>query len=263
LQEHGLGAHHLRLSETALTRAIMAYTREAGLRNLERELATICRKIARNVAEGVDRTFHVSAGNLPQYLGVRKYHLEVEQQHDAVGVATGLAWTEFGGEVMHVEATLMQGKGQLTLTGSLGEVMKESAQAALSYIRTRAPELQIAPERFRDYDLHIHVPAGAIPKDGPSAGVAMASTLVSVLTSTPIDHTLAMTGEITLRGQVLAVGGVKEKVLAAKRAGMQCVILPQGNRPDLEELPPTNRRGLRFLFVDTMDEVLTAALKPA
>jgi ATP-dependent Lon protease len=263
LQEHGLSARHLRLSESALTRAITAYTREAGLRNLERELATICRKIARNVAEGVDRTFQVSTGNLPHYLGVRKYHLEVEQQHDAVGVATGLAWTEFGGEVMYVEATLMQGKGQLTLTGSLGEVMKESAQAALSYIRTRAQALQIAPERFREYDLHIHVPAGAIPKDGPSAGIALAATLVSVLTSTPIDHTLAMTGEITLRGQVLAIGGVKEKVLAAKRAGMQCVTLPRGNRPDLEELPAVNRRGLRFMFVDTMDEVLAAALKPA
>jgi ATP-dependent Lon protease len=163
---------------------------------------------------------------------------------------------------MHVEATLMQGKGQLTLTGSLGEVMKESAQAALSYIRTHAQELQIVPERFRECDLHIHVPAGAIPKDGPSAGVAMATALVSVLTSAPIDHTLAMSGEITLRGQVLAVGGVKEKVLAAKRAGLQCIILPQGNRPDLEELPAKSRRGLRFVFVDTVDAVLAAALKP-
>jgi ATP-dependent Lon protease len=261
LHEHGLNERHLRLSETALTRAITAYTREAGLRNLERELATICRKIARKVAEGMDRTFQVSTGNLQHYLGVRKYLLETEQQHDTIGVATGLAWTEAGGEVMHVEATLMQGKGLLTLTGSLGEVMKESAQAALSYIRARAQELQIAPERFRDCDLHIHVPAGAIPKDGPSAGIAMATALVSVLTSTPIDHTLAMSGEITLRGQVLAVGGVKEKVLAAKRAGIQCVILPQGNRPDLEELPATNRRGLRFMFVNTVDEGLTAALK--
>ena len=261
LREHGLSERHLRLSESALTRAITAYTREAGLRNLERELATVCRKIARQVAEGVDRSFQVHAGNLPQYLGVRKFHREVEQQHDAVGVATGLAWTEAGGEVMHVEATLMEGKGQLTLTGSLGEVMKESAQAALSYIRTRAQELQIPHKRFRENDLHIHVPAGAIPKDGPSAGIAMATALVSILTSTPIDHTIAMSGEITLRGQVLAVGGVKEKVLAAKRAGIQCVILPLTNRPDVEEISAKHRRGLRCVFVDTVDEVFAAALK--
>jgi ATP-dependent Lon protease len=263
LHEHGLSERHVQISDSALTRAIMAYTREAGLRNLERELATICRKVARNVAEGVDRTFHVHSGNLQQYLGIRKYHQEIEQQHDAVGVATGLAWTEAGGEVMHVEATLMEGKGQLTLTGSLGEVMKESAQAALSYIRTRARELHIPHKRFREHDLHIHVPAGAIPKDGPSAGVAMATALVSVLTETPIDHTLTMSGEITLRGQVLAVGGVKEKVLAAKRAGMQGVILPRDNQPDLEELSAKNRRGLRFIFVKTMDEVFATALKPA
>jgi ATP-dependent Lon protease len=263
LREHGLSERHLGLSESALTQAITAYTREAGLRNLERELATVCRKIARQVAEGVDRPFQVHAGNLSQYLGVRKFHREVEQQHDAVGVATGLAWTEAGGEVMHVEATLMEGKGQLTLTGSLGEVMKESAQAALSYIRSRARELHIPHKRFRDNDLHIHVPAGASPKDGPSAGIAMATALVSILTSTPIDHTIAMSGEITLRGQVLAVGGVKEKVLAAKRAGIQCVILPLMNRPDLEEIPAKNRRGLRCVFVDTVAEVFATALKAA
>jgi ATP-dependent Lon protease len=262
LREHGLHERHLRLSDTTLMRIITTYTREAGLRNLERELATICRKIARKVAEGQDRTFRVHAGNLHRYLGVRKYLPEVEQQHDEVGVATGLAWTEAGGELIHVEATVMEGKGQLILTGYLGDIMKESAQAALSYTRTRAPELGIAQKLFRERDLHIHVPAGAIPKDGPSAGIAMATALVSVLTATPVCHTVAMSGEITLRGQILAVGGVKEKLLAAKRAGVQCVILPCGNRPDLEEIPAKVRRDLHIVFVSTMDEVLRTALVP-
>jgi ATP-dependent Lon protease len=202
------------------------------------------------------------AGNLHQYLGVRKYHLEAEQQHDAVGIATGLAWTEAGGDIVHIEATLMEGKGQLTLTGSLGEVMKESAQAALSYIRARARSLRIGQKYFQQFDLHIHVPAGAIPKDGPSAGIAMATALVSVFTGTPVDHTVAMSGEITLRGQVLAVGGIKEKVLAARRAGVESVILPQANRPDLEDIPAKIRRGLRMVFADTVDEVLAVALAP-
>jgi ATP-dependent Lon protease len=262
LPEHGLSAYHLRLSDTTLMQVITAYTREAGLRNLERELATICRKIARQVAEGQDKTCHVHIGNLPQYLGVRKYQREAEQQHDAVGVATGLAWTEAGGEIMHIEATLMEGKGQLMLTGSLGEVMKESAQAALSYTRARAQAFHIPQQRFQTCDLHIHVPAGAIPKDGPSAGIAMATALVSVLTATPVSHTVAMTGELTLRGQVLAVGGIKEKVLAARRTGVQCVVLPQANRPDLEDLPAKIRRDLRFVFVETMDEALAATLAP-
>jgi ATP-dependent Lon protease len=260
LQAHGLDERQVRLSDMTLMEVITAYTREAGLRNLERELAAICRKVARKVAEGQDRSFHIQAGNLRHYLGVRKYHLEAEHQHDAVGVTTGLAWTEAGGDIVHVEATLMEGKGQLTLTGSLGEVMKESAQAALSYIRAHAPMLQIDQKYFHAFDLHIHVPAGAIPKDGPSAGIAMATALVSVLTGTPVSHTVAMSGEITLRGQVLAVGGIKEKVLAAKRAGVEAVILPQANRPDLEDIPVKIRRGLRIVFVDTVDEVLASAL---
>jgi ATP-dependent Lon protease len=260
LREHGLDERQVRLSDTTLMQVITTYTREAGLRNLERELATICRKVARKVAEGQDKVFHIQAGNLHHYLGVRKYHLEAEQQHDTIGVATGLAWTEAGGDIVHIEATRMEGKGQLTLTGSLGEVMKESAQAALSYIRARARALRIAQKYFHAFDLHIHVPAGAIPKDGPSAGIAMATALVSVLTSTPVSHTVAMSGEITLRGQVLAVGGIKEKVLAAKRAGVECVILPQANRPDLEEIPVKIRRGLHIAFVENVDEVLATAL---
>jgi ATP-dependent Lon protease len=264
LREHGLRPQHLRLSETTIRQIITAYTREAGLRNLERELATLCRKVARRVAEGQTTASLIHLGNLQRYLGVRKYLPEAEQQHDEVGIATGLAWTEVGGEIMRIEATAMEGKGQLILTGQLGEVIKESAQAALSYIRARAPELHVPSQLFQERDLHIHVPAGAIPKDGPSAGIAMATALVSVLTGVPIPHTLAMSGEITLRGHVLAVGGIKEKVLAAKRAGIQHLILPQGNHPDFEELPATVRRNVHLHFVHTMDEVLGLAhLSPA
>jgi ATP-dependent Lon protease len=262
LSEHGLTSRYLRLSEVAIAHVIMAYTREAGVRNLERELATICRKIARQVAEGQEQTFHIHTGNAHRWLGMRKYLPEVEQQRDEIGVATSLAWTEAGGVMMHAEATVMDGTGQLLLTGSLGEVMKESAQAALSYTRARARDLGIPQMVFRECDLHIHVPAGAIPKDGPSAGITLAVALISALTATPVCHTVAMSGEITLRGQVLPVGGVKEKLLAAKRAGVQCVVLPEGNRQDVVDIPPKLRRGLRFVFARTMDEVLAVALAP-
>ncbi len=262
LQAHGIEARHLRLSDATLTQMITGYTREAGVRHLDRNLAMICRKIARTIAEGQDKTFHVHRGNLHRYLGVRPYFPEAEQQHDEVGVALGLAWAESGGEVIHVEATTMAGKGQLVLTGQLGEVMQESARAALSYARARAHKLGIAKDVFRQHDLHIHVPAGAIPKDGPSAGITMATALISALTATPVMHTVAMTGEITLRGRVLPIGGVKEKVLAAQRAGVPCVLLPQGNRKDLEDIPAKTRRQLRLIFVETMDEVLAAALAP-
>ncbi|MGQ4806704.1 Lon protease [Candidatus Entotheonellaceae bacterium PAL068K] len=256
LHEHGLNPRHLQLSDATLSHIIAAYTREAGLRNLERELAAICRKIARKVAEGQDKRFQVHPGNLYRYLGVRKYLSEVEHQDDAVGVAKGLAWTEAGGEMMLVEAAVMQGKGQLTLTGHLGEVMKESARAALSYTRSQAQVLGIPQNLFRDRDLHIHVPAGAIPKDGPSAGIPMAMALISVLTATPVRHHVAMTGEITLRGRILPVGGVKEKVLAAKCAGVRNLILPRGNRPEVEDMSAKIRRGLQVVYVETMDEVL-------
>jgi ATP-dependent Lon protease len=260
LHEHGLEARHLRLSDATLDTIIRAYTREAGLRNLERELAAICRKVARRIAEGHDKTFQVHTGNLHRYLGVRKYLPEVEQQHDEVGVATGLAWTEAGGVMIHVEATVMEGTGQLVLTGQLGEVMKESAQAALSYTRARARALGIAHTIFRDSDVHIHVPAGAIPKDGPSAGITIAVAVISALTATPVRHAVAMSGEITLRGQVLPVGGVKEKVLAAKQGGVQSIVLPQGNCKDLDEFPAHLRRGMRCIFASTMDEVLAVVL---
>jgi ATP-dependent Lon protease len=260
LQEHGLDDHYLRFSDAALNEVITGYTREAGVRQLERALAAICRKVARSIAEGQDKTFHIHADRVPHYLGVRPYQAEIEQQHDEVGVATGLVWTEAGGEVIHVEATTMAGQGRLSLTGHLGEVMQESAHAALTYTRTQARALGIVRKAFRDHDLHIHVPAGAIPKDGPSAGITMATALISTLTSIPVRHTVAMSGEITLRGRVLAVGGVKEKVLAAQRTGVRCIILPAGNRQDLVELPGKVRRRLRFVFVETMDEVLAVAL---
>ena len=262
MQAHGLRESYLRLTRPTLRKIISTYTREAGLRNLERQLATICRKIARQVAEGHDKRFLVHVGNLQRYLGVRRYFPDVEQHRDEVGVAPGLAWTEAGGEMLYVEATVMDGKGQLILTGSLGEVMKESAQAALSYTRSRAHELGIAQKLFQERDLHIHVPAGAIPKDGPSAGSVIATALISSFTGLPVSHTTAMTGEITLRGQVLAVGGVKEKLLAAKRAGISCVILPHDNRPDVGEIPVTTLSDLKIEFVRSMDQALAIALAP-
>jgi ATP-dependent Lon protease len=257
---HGVKGEQLRLSEATLRQIITGYTREAGVRQLERSLAAICRKVARQVAEGqTAKTFHIHRGNLSRYLGVQKFIPVPEQQHDEVGVALGLAWSESGGELIHVEATAMPGKGQLLLTGQLGEVMQESARAALSYMRTHANALAIEAKMFSSHDLHIHVPAGAIPKDGPSAGVTMAAALLSALTVRPLAHTVAMTGEITLRGQVLAVGGVKEKVLAAERVGLTHVILPQGNQKDLEDIPAKTRRRMHFIFADTVADVFAAA----
>ncbi|WP_179136756.1 endopeptidase La [Candidatus Entotheonella palauensis] len=259
---HGVAHEPLRLSEATLRQIITGYTREAGVRQLERALAAICRKVARQVAEGqTDKTFHIHRGNLSRYLGVQKYVSMPEQEQDEVGVALGLAWSESGGEVIHVEATAMPGKGQLVLTGQLGEVMQESARAALSYMRTHADALVIKAEMFNSHDLHIHVPAGGIPKDGPSAGVTMASALLSALTGKPLSHTVAMTGEITLRGQVLAVGGVKDKVLAAERVGLTRVILPQGNQKDLEDIPAKTRRRMHFIFANTVADVFATAFQ--
>ncbi|MGH7273257.1 MAG: S16 family serine protease, partial [Nitrospiria bacterium] len=203
----------------------------------------------------------VAHKNLHKYLGIPKYQPELEQEKDEVGVATGLAWTEAGGEIIYVEATLMKGKSNLTLTGHLGDVMKESAQAALSYIRSQEKKLKIKPDLFARHDIHVHVPAGAIPKDGPSAGITMATALTSAFTNRPVRKDVAMTGEVTLRGRVLPVGGLKEKILAAKRAGLRTVILPKRNEKDLEEVPKHVRKDLQFVFVETMDQVLPVALK--
>ncbi len=261
LKEHGITNKDVSFTDPAVRLVIGQYTREAGVRNLERELAHVLRKVARRIAEGKERGFVITPKNVHRYLGVPKHLPEVEQEKDEVGVATGLAWTETGGDIIHVEATTMKGKGNLTLTGHLGDVMKESAQAALSYIRSKEKRLNIPPDIFMKNDIHIHVPAGAIPKDGPSAGITMACALASILTNTPVRRDVAMTGEVTLRGRVLAVGGLKEKILAARRAGLKSVILPRRNEKDLEEVPKHVRRGLEFIFVETMDEVLPAALK--
>ncbi len=259
IQENGLKTKHLTFTRAAVRKIIQEYTREAGVRNLEREIASICRKVAKDVAAHGDSKHIITAEKLADYLGPAKYYSEVKERTSEPGVATGLAWTPVGGDILFVEATKMRGNNKLTLTGQLGEVMRESAQAALSYVRSRAAQLGIQEDIFEKYD--IHVPEGAIPKDGPSAGVTIATSLVSLLTERPIRSDIAMTGEITLRGKVLPVGGIKEKVLAARRAGIRHVILPRKNEKDLAEIPEELRKEITFYFVDTMDQVLELALR--
>ena len=225
-------------------------------------MAAICRSVATRVADGFKETITVNQGSLHGYLGPQKFFNEIALRTSLPGVATGLAWTPFGGDILFVEATKMPGDGKLLLTGQLGDVMKESAQAALSLLKSRAETLGIDPELFRKNDLHIHIPAGAIPKDGPSAGITLFVALVSLLTGRRISKDVAMTGEISLRGLVLPVGGIKEKMLAAKRAGISCVLLPELNRKDLEEIPASGREGIRFEFLKTADEALRLALEP-
>ncbi|HWR89815.1 MAG TPA: endopeptidase La, partial [Dissulfurispiraceae bacterium] len=260
LDEHGISTKIMRVNDAAVRHIISHYTREAGVRNLERQIANLCRKVAKQVAEGKVRKFLISGKQVAKYLGVPKYLPEEEMKKSEVGVATGLAWTESGGDVIYVEATIMKGKGQLTLTGQLGDVMKESAHAALSYIRSRAKELGIGEDTFSKVDLHIHVPAGAIPKDGPSAGITMASAIASALTGKPVRKDVAMTGEVTLRGRVLPIGGLKEKTLAAKRMGIKTVIVPNRNRKDLDDLPKYVKEGMNFVIAETMDDVLKTAI---
>jgi ATP-dependent Lon protease len=262
LEEHGLTKKVLTITDSALTLLISQYTREAGVRNLEREIANLCRKVAKRIAEGKEGKFNVVTGNLQSFLGVPKYLPEEEMAHDEVGVSTGLAWTEAGGDIIYIEATTMMGKGHLTLTGQLGDVMKESAQAALSFIRSKAGTLDIKEDVFSKVDIHVHVPAGAIPKDGPSAGITIATALASALTGRPVNKNIAMTGEVTLRGRVLPIGGLKEKTLAAKRMGIKTVVLPKRNKKDLEEIPRYIKKDMEFVFAETMDEVLKIALRP-
>jgi ATP-dependent Lon protease len=252
----------LSFSEKALRTMSREYTYEAGVRNLEREIANVCRKVARRVAEGKAAPRQVTVQSLGKYLGPPRFLRDNEQRTDEVGLALGIAWTEAGGDLLPVEVSLMEGKGSLMLTGQLGEVMQESAQAALSYARSHAYELGIGDMDFDKLDIHIHVPEGAVPKDGPSAGITMATALISALIERPVHHDVAMTGEITLRGRVLPIGGFKEKVLAAHRAGLKTVLLPKQNQKDMVEIPKRVKRDLTFVFVDRMDEVLPVALLP-
>ncbi len=261
LKENGIGKDLLTVQDSALRRMIREYTREAGVRGLEREVASVCRKVAREVAKGSTGKTSVRDKELPQYLGSPKFHYGRAGENDEVAVATGLVYTEFGGDIVSIEAVTMRGeKGNLTLTGQLGDVMKESAQAALTYVRSRAKELGVDEDFFSRTDLHVHVPEGAVPKDGPSAGVTMATAIASALTKRAVRKDIAMTGEITLRGRVLAVGGVKEKVLAAHRAGIRTVLLPFENQKDLEDIPADVRKDMSFHFVKHADEVLELAL---
>ncbi len=260
LKEHGLKPKQVTISDGAVMTVIRSYTREAGLRNVERELASICRKLARRVAEGDKGPFRVNTAGVQSFLGVPKFLPDDERGQGEIGVATGMAWTAFGGEVLRVEVSLVEGKGNLTLTGQLGEIMKESAQAALSYARSRAKELGLKPAFYEDLDLHLHVPSGAIPKDGPSGGITICAAMVSALTNVPVREDLAMTGEVTLTGKVLSIGGVKEKALAALRAGIRNIILPAQNKKDVADIPAKVRRQLAIHFVDHVDEVLKLAL---
>jgi len=261
LKEHGLKKKDFQVSDEVILKIIEEYTSESGVRELERKLAVLCRKIARKIAEGEKGPFEITPENLHEYLGPPEFIEDLRLTQDEVGVATGLAWTPYGGEVLYVEAVVMPGKGQLILTGSLGEVMKESAQAALSYIRSRYAELELDPKFHTKYDFHIHVPAGAIPKDGPSAGITMAIALISALTKRPVSKDYAMTGEITLRGRVLPVGGIKEKALAALRKGITNVIIPKQNEKDLQEIPEDLRSQINFIKISHLDEVRNLVLK--
>ena len=263
MQEHGLKPSRVEFDDTALQRIIREYTLEAGVRNLEREIASIMRKVARKVAEGRRTKTKVTAEKIAEYLGSQKYYYGQAEEKDEPGIATGVAWTSAGGDLMTVEATLMEGRGNLTLTGQLGDVMKESAQAALSYTRSRAGQLGVESRFYEKYDIHLHLPAGSIPKDGPSAGITMATALISALTKRAAHRDVAMTGEITLRGRVLPIGGVKEKVMAAHRAGIKTFILPKRNLKDLDDVPREVINALRFVPVERMDDVIRVALHAA
>jgi len=260
LANHGLKEENLSFQDQALKKIINDYTKESGLRNLDREIATVCRKVAKKVASDEVTKVEITPDNLHEYLGPPKFFQEIVERSAQIGVVPGLAWTPAGGEILFIEATKMKGKKSLTLTGHLGEVMKESAQIALSYVRSTAPKWGISEDFFEKYDIHVHVPAGSIPKDGPSAGITMVTAIVSLLSERPVKPFWAMTGEITLRGQVLPIGGLKEKALAAYRAGIKTIILSKHNQKDLEEVPEEIKKKIKFIFVETVDEVLELAL---
>ncbi len=263
LEAHGLSAETVQVSNGAILEIIRSYTREAGVRNLERSLASICRKLARELVTAdsdAKRTMKVTQSSLNKYLGVPKYRFGQTDDQAQIGVATGLAWTETGGTLLQIEVALMPGKGKLTITGKLGDVMQESVQAAMSYVRSRAKQFGLPWDFYQRVDIHIHVPEGAIPKDGPSAGITIATAIVSALLKVPVRHDIAMTGEITLRGRVLPIGGLKEKLLAARRGGLETVLVPEQNAKDLKEIPTKITRSINVKTVSHMDEVLKEAL---
>jgi ATP-dependent Lon protease len=258
---NGLKEENIQFSDSALLGVIRNYTREAGVRNLEREIGTLCRKVAVEVVKNdPNAQIRITRKSLAQYLGSARFRVGQAEEKDHIGVSMGLAWTDMGGELLATEVQVLPGKGKLLITGRLGDVMQESARAAMSYVRSRAHELGFAQDFYQQIDIHIHIPEGAIPKDGPSAGITMATALVSALTRSPVRHDLAMTGEITLRGHVLPIGGLKEKVLAAHRAGITTVICPKENEKDMKDIPQTVLKSVKLLFVQHMDEVLRSAL---
>ena len=259
---HGLKESQISISEAAVRKITNEYTREAGVRNLEREISGVCRKVAKEIVGGHAKIIAITVHNLHNYVGAPRFRYNLAEQRDEIGISTGLVWTEVGGDTATIEVTVMNGKGSLILTGQLGEVMRESAQAAYSYIRSRAGELGIDTEFYQNNDIHVHIPEGAIPKDGPSAGITLATALASALAKRPVRHDLAMTGEITLRGRVLPIGGLKEKLLAAHRSGMKTVLVPRDNKRDLDEVPRNILRKLTIHLVDNMSEVLDLALLP-
>ena len=259
MEAHGLKTEMIDLTDEALMFIILHYTREAGVRNLERKIASVFRKVAKRIAEGEKEKIKVTEKDITKYLGPIKFSASLIEKKDEVGQVTGLAWTEAGGDILFIEVALMPGRGQLILTGQLGDVMKESCQAAMSYIRTRASYLGLSDKFYQKLDVHVHVPEGATPKDGPSAGIAITTAIASALTHVPVRRTLGMTGEVTLRGKVLEIGGVKEKIIAAHRAGLKTVILPKENEKDLEDVPKEVLKDLEFKFVSHMDEVFPLA----
>jgi len=259
-QAHGLEDHEFSINDDALKLIIRRYTREAGVRNLEREIASLARKAVKEILSNGVKSVEITPDNIEKYLGVPKYRYGEAELEDQVGVVTGLAWTEVGGEILTIEGVMMPGKGKMTVTGNLRDVMKESIQAANAYVRSRSVDFGISPSLFERKDIHVHVPEGATPKDGPSAGVAMVTAIISVLTGIPVRKDVAMTGEITLRGRVLPIGGLKEKLLAALRAGIKKVVIPEENVKDLAEIPETIKNALEIIPVSRMDEVLKVAL---
>jgi ATP-dependent Lon protease len=260
IKNNGLRKGEFELSDEALTDMVRYYTREAGVRNLEREIAKVARKAVTRIIKGEDKQIRVTSENLSDFLGVRKYKYGLAEESDQVGVVTGLAYTSVGGELLNIEALRLPGKGRMKTTGTLGDVMKESIDAASSYVRSIAPEIGVKPPKFEKWDIHVHVPEGATPKDGPSAGLAMVTSIVSVLTGIPVRKDIAMTGEVTLRGNALPIGGLKEKLLAALRGGIKTVLIPRENEKDLVEIPDNVKQGLDIIPVDHVRDVLRLAL---